>query len=133
MKCKELAEEYGVTAMRIGRIRRKLDSHARGDLTPKHVQEIRNVLERQNRTDVDVTSQKPEIVHVVVTHPSNLSRYVECMERGKPGRFRLLLPFGTNKDAFPNGRVVKAIKVKEHGIKIYIHPSLAKGSWEYAE
>ena len=133
MKCKELAKEYGVTPMRIGKIRRKQWDRASGDLTEEQVEYVRSELERQNRTDIPVEEFEPKEVRVVVTHPGYLPRYVECMEKGRPGRFHLLLPFGVSKSNFPQGKTVKAIFVNENGKHIYIHASLARKGWEYAE
>jgi hypothetical protein len=131
MKCKELADEYGITAMRIGRIRRKRFPDNRGDLTPKEVEHVRSVLERQNPTNEDITKKAPIEVLVVITHKCELPRYLECMRQGEKGRFKLLMPFGTDKNNFEIGSKTKAVKVNQNGQELYIHATLARQSWEY--
>ena len=131
MKCKELADEYGITAMRIGKLRRKGFPKGRGELSEKEVEYVRSELERQNPTEEDIRPLAPVEVQVVITHEGNLSRYMECMERGKPGRFRLLMPFGTKKENFPKGRLTQAVRVNQDGKELYIHASLARKQWEY--
>ena len=131
MKCKELADEYGITAMRIGRIRRKKFPDNHGELTPKEVEHVRSVLERQNPTNEDITKKAPIEVLVVITHKCELPRYLECMRQGEKGRFKLLMPFGTDKNNFEIGSKTKAVKVNQNGQELYIHATLARQSWEY--
>ena len=131
MKCKELADEYGKTAMQIGRIRRKRFPDSNGALSPKEVEHVRSVLERQNPTNEDITKKAPIEVLVVITHKCALPRYLECMRQGHKGRFKLLMPFGTDKDNFEIGSKTKAVKVKQNGQELYIHATLARKSWEY--
>jgi hypothetical protein len=131
MKCKELAVEYSKTAMEIGRIRRKRFPDSRGELSKSEVEHVRSVLERQNPTNEDITKKAPIEVLVTITHRCNLPRYLECMKSGERGRFKLLMPFGTNKDDFKIGSKTKAVKVNQNGQELYIHSTLARKSWEY--
>lgn len=131
MRCKELANEYGKTAMQIGRIRRKRFPDNHGELSPKEVEHVRSVLERQNPTNEDITKKAPIEVLVVITHKCELPRYLECMRQGEKGRFKLLMPFGTDKSNFEIGSKTKAVKVNQNGQELYIHATLARKSWEY--
>lgn len=129
MKPKDLADEYGVTAMRIGRIRKeKWKKRAHGDLTDEQVAYIRSKLERQTPPGNKAEEHIPKVVDVVITHQGH-GRYAECMERGKPGRFRFLKPFGAQ--TLKEQTVTKGVRVRENGTELYIHASLARQPWEY--
>ena len=57
MKCKELAEEYGVTSMSIGRLRRQFAPEEQGDLSAGSIDFIRSYF---NELESDDTVREME-------------------------------------------------------------------------
>lgn len=132
MKCSELAKEYGILPMRVGKIRSKKFPDSRGqEMNDNEVAYVRGELERQLPTDGSADLVKPEIVNAVVTHLGGTQRLVECMVRGEAGRFAVLLPFGMSKDRLRLQQTLQVERIEYEGRKYYRHASLARKDWEF--
>lgn len=135
MKCKDIANEYNVTAMQVGRIRKKFfPDHAGGDLNPDEVEALTAYFEAS--TDIDERNSmeeavKPKFIEGFVSYAQKGHRLVECKIRGIDGieTVHALIPNGQD----PVTILRKAIKLeyieKSDGTKRYRHASLANYAW----
>jgi hypothetical protein len=130
MKCGELAKEFEVTSMRIGKVRRQLFPHGRGELNGDEVKVVREFLNRQMPTDNEEKDVEPDIINCVVTFAQKGRRIVECIEKGAAGRFPVLLPFGVDGLAYLK-KTIKVERIYEDGKPRYRHAALARKRWEF--
>ena len=89
MKCKDIAHKHKVTAMQVGRLRKKLFPNSiGGDLTPMEEEVINEYYEElnspDNRKEIE-NALEPTIVEGFCTYYQSGRREIECKVRGEKG------------------------------------------------
>jgi len=134
MKCKDIANEYQVTAMQVGRVRRKLNpDHDGGDLSSDEVEalrcyfdELEGVLERKEMEK----SVEPQYVEGYVSYVQHGRREVECKIRdgGQIKTVYALVPTSVDPVRILNTSI-KLEWIEYNDKKFYRHASLANVAW----
>jgi len=123
MKPKELAEELGVTAMTIGKVRKKLGL-PKGDLSEAEADMIRSEL------GDDVEDIGPKVIEATVTHCTEGDRRIGCgvIENGEKKFVSAFVPL--NFDASKLWlRRIKLEYIDYEGQRYYRHIALADKTW----
>ncbi|RLC69133.1 MAG: hypothetical protein DRH97_00850 [Chloroflexi bacterium] len=133
MKCKTLAEEYGVTAMSIGRLRKQFAPDESGDLSAESVEFIRSYFAELQSDEVTKEMEeavKPQFVDSVCSYTQEGRHEVECKlrEDGDIITVRALIPFSSNVAGY-QGRPMRLEVIDYEGVKYYRHASLAGMAW----
>ena len=133
MKCKTLAQEYSVTAMSIGRLRKQFAPDESGDLSAESVEFIRSYFTEVEGDEAKVEMEeavKPQFVDSVCSYTQEGRHEVECKmkEDGEIITVRALIPFSSNVAAF-QGRPMRLEVIDCEGVKYYRHASLAGMAW----
>ena len=133
MKCKTLAEEYGVTAMSIGRLRKQFAPDESGDLSAESVEFVRVYfaeLQSDETTKEMEEAIKPQFVDSVCSYTQEGRHEVECKMRedGEIITVRALIPFSKNVSMY-QGKPMSLEVIDCEGIKYYRHASLAGMAW----
>ena len=133
MKCKTLAEEYGVTAMSIGRLRKQFAPDESGDLSAESVEFIRsyfNELQSDEATKEMEEAVKPKFVDSICSYTQEGRHEEECKlkEDGEIITVRALIPFSSNVAGY-RGRPMRLEVIDCEGVKYYRHASLAGKAW----
>ncbi len=133
MKCKTLAEEYGVTAMQIGRRRKQFAPDESGDLSAESVEFIRAYFTelQSDETAKDIEEAiKPQFVDSVCSYTQEGRHEAECKlrEGGKIVTVRVLIPFSKDVSIY-QGRPMRLEVIDCEGVKYYRHASLAGMAW----
>jgi hypothetical protein len=135
MKCKDIANEYNVTAMQVGRLRKKFfPDHMGGELSDEEVETL--IAYFEDSTEIDERDSmeeavKPRFIEGFVSYAQKGRRLVECKVRGAGGieTVHALIPNGQD----PVTILRKSIKLeyieKSDGTKRYRHASLANYAW----
>ena len=134
MKPKELGEKYGVTAMQVGKLRKKFfPDHKGGELNEEEIDVIANYLEDlddiETRKDME-EAVKPQIVEGFVSYAKKGKRLVECKIRrdGEIVTVRALVPMKTDPSRILFKRIpLEVIEYKDK--HYYRHASLANVAW----
>ena len=130
MKCKELAEEYSVTAMQIGRLRKQFAPDESGDLSAGSEEFIRAYFAEMESDEGMEEAIKPQFIDSICSYTQEGRHEVECKlrEDGKIVTIRALIPF--SKDVFAyQGRPMRLEVIDCEGVKYYRHASLAGMAW----
>jgi hypothetical protein len=133
MKCKTLAEEYGVTAMSIGRLRKQFAPDESGDLSAESVEFIRSYFTELESDDTAKEMEeaiKPQFVDSVCSYTQEGRHEVECKIReiNEIVTVRALIPFSKNVFSY-QGRPMRLEVIEHEGVKYYRHASLAGMAW----
>jgi hypothetical protein len=133
MKCKTLAEEYGVTAMSIGRLRKQFAPDESGDLSAESVEFIRAYFTELQTDDTAKEMEeavKPQFIDSVCSYTQEGRHEVECKLRdgGEIITIRALIPFSKNVFSY-QGRPMRLEVIDCEGVKYYRHASLAGMAW----
>lgn len=133
MKCKTLAEEYGVTAMSIGRLRKQFAPDESGDLSAESEEFIRAYFDEQQSDEVIREIEeavKPKFIDSVCSYTQEGRHEVECKIRTEDGieTVRALIPF-TSEVKMYQGRPMSLEVIEHNGVKYYRHASLAGMAW----
>lgn len=133
MKCKTLAEEYSVTAMQIGRLRKQFAPDESGDLSAESEEFIRAYfaeMESDDETKSMEEAIKPQFIDSVCSYTQEGRHEVECKlrEGGKIVTVRALIPFSKNVSAY-QGRPMSLEVIDYEGVQYYRHASLAGKAW----
>ena len=133
MKCKELAAEYGVTPMQVGRLRKQFAPEETGDVTPETAEMIRNYFEEME--DIDTRKEmeeavKPQFVDSICSYAQSGRNEVECKirEDDKIHTVRALIPFLSDPMQL-RGKPMKLEVIEYKDVKYYRHASLAGKAW----
>lgn len=133
MKCKELAETYGVTPMSIGRLRRRFAPDEEGDLSEATVEFIRIYFEELESDDNVKEMEelvKPQFVDSICSYTQEGRREVECKFQGEDGieTVLALIPYTTASHGL-RGKPMKLEVIEHNDVKYYRHASLAGKAW----
>jgi len=133
MKCKDLAEEYGVTAMSIGRLRKQFAPDESGDLSSESEEFIRAYFDEQQSDEVVKEIEeavKPQFVDSVCSYTQEGRYEVECKIKDENGikTVRALIPFSSNVSSF-QGQPMRLEVIEYRGVEYYRHASLAGSAW----
>lgn len=133
MKCKKLAEEYGVTAMQVGRLRKQFAPDESGDLSAGSEEFIRAYfaeLESDETTKEIEEAIKPQFIDSVCSYTQEGRHEVECKLREDGGiiTVRALIPFSKDVSMY-QGRPMRLEVIDCEGVKYYRHASLAGMAW----
>jgi len=133
MKCKTLAQEYSVTAMSIGRLRKQFAPDESGDLSAESVEFIRSYFTEiesdEARSDIE-EAVKPQFVDSICSYTQEGRHEVECKFLGENGveTVRALIPYTTTSSQL-RGKPMKLEVIECEGVKYYRHASLAGMAW----
>ena len=134
MKCKDIAHKHKVTAMQVGRLRKKLFPNSiGGDLTPMEEEVINEYYEElnspDNRKEIE-NALEPTIVEGFCTYYQSGRREIECKVRGEKGfvPVRVLIPNGVDPASFLQKKI-KLERIVKDGTEYYRHASLANYAW----
>lgn len=134
MKCKDIANKYGVTAMSVGRLRKKINpNNSGGDLTEEEIEKITNFYEEleslESRKELE-KAVEPDVVDAVVSYVQKGAREVECKirENGKIITVPALIPTSTDVTTILN-KSIKLERIEKDEKKYYRHISLARVAW----
>jgi len=133
MKCKELAEEYGVTAMSIGRLRKQFAPDEEGELSSESVDFIRayfNELSSDENAKEMEELVKPQFIDSICSYTQEGRYEVECKFQGEDGTetVRAIIPYSTASNQL-RGKPMKLEVIEHKGVKYYRHASLAGMAW----
>lgn len=133
MKCKELASEYNVTPMQVGRLRKKACPEEDGDLSPESEAFIRAYLDDLLQVDVRKELEeaiKPQFVDAVCSYVQAGRSEVECKIKGDTciETVCALVPFKSDVMRMV-GRPMKLEVIEYKDVKYYRHASLAGKAW----
>jgi hypothetical protein len=133
MRCKELASEYNVTPMQVGRLRKKACPDEDGDLSPESEAFIRAYLD--DLLDIDVRTEleevvKPQFVESICSYAQAGRSEVECKMKDDDGIKTVcaLVPFKSDIIRMV-GRPMKLEVIEYKDVKYYRHASLAGKAW----
>ena len=133
MQCKELASEYNVTPMQVGRLRKKACPDEEGDLSPESVAFIRAYFDEIEEVDTRHELEelvKPQFIDSMCSYAQEGRQEVECKINGENGieTIRALIPFhGSPMHAV--GRPMRLEVIEYKDVKYYRHASLAGKAW----
>ena len=132
MKCKEIAQKYGVTAMQVGQRRKQFFPDTMGgDLTEEEVAVVTEYyeslddLEERNAMEEAV---KPKFVDGMITFIKEGQRRAEVHLRESKDRVIALMPMPCTK-----AMLLKPVKLEEieyNDVKYYRDASLAGRAWK---
>ena len=133
MKCKELAEECGVTAMQIGRLRKQFAPNEEGDLSEDSVEFIRDYFTELSSDDTTaeiLEAVKPQFIDSVCSYTQQGRHEVECkfLTDGGVKVVRALIPYNLESSHLL-GKPMKLEVIEHKGVKYYRHASLAGMAW----
>jgi hypothetical protein len=133
MKCKTLAEEYGVTAMSIGRLRKQFAPDESGDLSAESEEFIRAYFAELESDEVVKEIEeavKPQFVDSICSYTQEGRHEVECKIRNEDGidTIRALIPFTKNVSTY-QGQPMRLEVIEYDGVKYYRHASLSGMAW----
>lgn len=136
MKCKDLAQKYGVTAMQVGRRRKQFFPDGDGDLTEEEVDVLTEYYE--SLEDIDTRKEieeaiQPQFVEGMVCYvpKSTATSHVQCRVRGEDGKIitvPALMPRLERKPIVGTRLKLEVIEL-DTGVKRYRHASLTNISW----
>ena len=136
MKPKELAQELGVTPMRIGRLRKQLfpDATAGTALTDEQAAAIREamgILDSQEVRQEIEEAVKPVFVDAFIAYGKNDGREAECGIRSEDGTYRIVIALMPHKMKLEDNKFkpVKLEEIEYEGKQYYRHASLAGRAW----
>lgn len=134
MKCKELAAEYNVTPMQVGRLRKRLFHDCEGsEVTDEQALAIReyfdeSIDERESMSEL----VKPRFVDAFCTYAQKGRQEVECeirISEGQVEKVRALIPFKADSMTL-HFRPMRLEVIEYEGEKFYRHESLAGKAWD---
>ena len=131
MKAGELAKEYDVTAMTIGRIRKKFNPEESGDLSEESVEFIRTYFSGLQEDEQSMEELvKPRIVDSLCSYTQDGRHEVECkvMSEGGVKTVRALIPHMVAVTQL-RGRPMPLEVIDHKGVEYYRHASLAGKAW----
>ena len=133
MKCKELAAEYGVTPMQVGRLRKRFAPDESGDLSRDTVCLIREYYDDLEQVDARKEMEeavKPQFVEAICSYSQKGRSEIECKIREDDNIFtvRALIPFTTDP-LLLRGKMMKLEVIEYKDVKYYRHASLAGRAW----
>jgi hypothetical protein len=132
MKCKELADELELTAMQIGRTRRKLfpSCDKSTELSDYEVDEIRLYLGPQEIKEEETEPLGPQMLEGVVTYAMEGSRRIEVTieEDGEFKRVPAFVPTQMNAKKLWLQRIPLEC-INYEGTNYYRHASLSDKTW----
>ncbi len=136
MKCKELAKEYSVTAMSIGRLRKQFAPEEEGELSEESVEFIRSYFSEIEADEAKIEMEeavKPRFVDSMCSYTQEGRHEVECKFKDEDGNIetvRALIPY-TIAASHLQGRPMKLEVIDFKGVKYYRHASLAGKAWSH--
>jgi hypothetical protein len=133
MKCKELAAEYGVTPMQVGRLRKQFAPEETGDVSVETAALIRNYYDDLETVEMRKEMEeivKPQFVDSICSYAQSGRNEVECKIRdeGKIQTVRALIPF-LSDPMHLSGKPMKLEVIEYKSVKYYRHASLAGKAW----
>jgi len=133
MKCKELAAEYGVTPMQVGRLRKQFAPDETGDIAAGTVELIRSYYDELEGVDTRKEMEeavKPQFVDSICSYAQEGRNEVECRIMTDDGIeiIRALIPFTTNP-LLLTFKPMKLEVIDYKGVEYYRHASLAGKAW----
>lgn len=135
MRCKDIADKYGVTAMQVGRLRAKQFPDEKGDLTEDSAAWLTAYLEEmedyEGRKETE-EAVKPQFVDAFCTYVQRGRYEVECkirLEDGGVGTVRALIPHKVDPIQL-HFKPMRLEVIEYEGEKFYRHASLAGKAWE---
>ena len=133
MKCKELAAEYGVTPMQVGRLRKQFAPEETGDVSVGTAALIRNYYDDLETVEMRKEMEeivKPQFVDSICSYTQSGRNEVECKIRdeGKIQTVRALIPF-LSDPMHLSGKPMKLEVIEYKSVKYYRHASLAGKAW----
>jgi hypothetical protein len=133
MKCKELAAEYGVTPMQVGRLRKQFAPEETGDVSVETAALIRNYYDDLETVEMRKEMEeivKPQFVDSMCSYAQSGRNEVECKirEGDEIRTVRSLIPFMTDPMHL-RGKPMKLEVIEYKSVKYYRHASLAGKAW----
>jgi hypothetical protein len=136
MKPKELAQELGVTPMRIGRLRKQLfpDAESGVDLTNEQVAAIREamgILDSQAVRQEIEEAVRPTIIDAFIAYGKNGNRHAECALKQEDGSYKrivALMPINMRVEDYIR-KPVKLEVISYEDTTYYRHASLSGRAW----
>ena len=137
MKCRDIAAEYRVTPMQVGRLRKRFAPEETGDLTPETAAMIREYYD--NLEDVETRKEieeavKPQFVDSICSYCQSGRNEVECKVKTETGILivRALIPF-LSDPMHLRGKPMKLEVIDYNGVEYYRHASLAGKAWSNSQ
>ena len=133
MKCKDLAEQFGVTPMQIGRLRKQFAPEETGDVSSETFEMIKDYFdEMRSEETVKAIEElvKPQFVDSICSYAQSGRNEVECKIKanGAIETVRVLIPFNSNPLTL-RGKPMKLEVIEYKDVKYYRHASLAGKAW----
>jgi len=133
MKCKELAAEYGVTPMQVGRLRKQFAPEETGDVSVETAALIRNYYDDLETVEMRKEMEeivKPQFVDSICSYAQSGRNEVECKirEGDEIRTVRALIPF-LSDPMHLRGKPMKLEVIEYKSVKYYRHASLAGKAW----
>jgi hypothetical protein len=133
MKCKELAAEYGVTPMQVGRLRKQFAPEETGDVSVETAALIRNYYDDLETVEMRKEMEeivKPQFVDSMCSYAQSGRNEVECKirEGDEIRTVRALIPF-LSDPMHLRGKPMKLEVIEYKSVKYYRHASLAGKAW----
>ena len=133
MKCKELAAEYGVTPMQVGRLRKRFAPEETGDVSIETAALIRSYYD--DLEDIETRKEmeeavKPQFIEAICSYAQAGRNEIECKIREGDDIFtvRALIPFSSDP-LMLRGKIMKLEVIEYKDVKYYRHASLAGKAW----
>ena len=133
MKCKELAAEYGVTPMQVGRLRKQFAPEETGDVSVETAALIRNYYDDLETVEMRKEMEeivKPQFVDSICSYAQSGRNEVECKirEGDEIRTVRALIPF-LSDPMHLRGKPMTLEVIEYKSVKYYRHASLAGKAW----
>ena len=135
MRCKDIADEYAVTAMQVGRLRKRLfPDHKGGELSEDEINAITEYYESLEDIDTRKEMEKAVESRYVIGYVSYVQRgrrEVECRIRGANNSIETiyaLIPTGVDPASIL-GTTIKLETIDHNDKQYYRHASLANVAW----
>lgn len=131
MKCKELGKKYDITAMQVGRTRKRFfPEHNGGELNDEEIDVLSEYFDGLTEIDERKAMEeavKPKFVDATITYVKVGQRRVECHIRESKKRVIALMPSSGRKEMIL--RNIKLEEVEYEGDKFYRCATLAGRAW----
>ena len=133
MKCKDLAAQFGVTPMQIGRLRKQFAPEETGDVSSETFEMIKDYFDEMlSEETVKAIEElvKPQFVDSICSYAQSGRNEVECKIKanGAIETVRVLIPFNSNPLTL-RGNPMKLEVIEYKDVKYYRHASLAGKAW----
>lgn len=131
MKCKDLAAEYEVSPMQVGRMRKKFfPDHKGGDLSDEEIDVLTEYYEEltslETRNEIE-ESIKPVFVDGQISYVKEGYRRAEVFIPSQSRRVIAILPYKATKQM--ERKFIKLEEIEYNGEKFYRDATLAGRAW----